>query len=243
MGWVLESAIESVSHKRFINRGFLTGPYIPIYGIGGILFSLIGIPLKAFYPNPYINIILVFVVGALSATTLEYAAGSFLERAFKKQLWDYSALKITNKFSYKNRISLVSSLFWGVCSVFMTFFLYDVVSTFTLSLNMYLLAALSAVMTLIIGFDAIVQIKRHVNIQETLKKLSYEQLREFLMKNLLKTGKRRQIREFRDAVFKNINENIKKNIETIRRLRPNGEPENNGTDVETAKQEKELELE
>ncbi|MCL1788764.1 MAG: putative ABC transporter permease [Oscillospiraceae bacterium] len=220
----MESSIESVSHKRLINRGFLTGPYIPIYGMGGILFSLIGMPLKFAYDNPYVNIILVFVAGSLTATSLEYAAGSFLERVFKKQLWDYSALKITNKFSYKNRISLVSSLFWGFCSVFMTFFLYDIVSAFTLSLNVHLLSAIGIAMTLIVGTDAMIQIRRHINIQESLKKLSVEQLREILMKNLLKTGKRRQIREFRDAVFKNINNNIKKNIETIRKLRPNSEP-------------------
>jgi uncharacterized membrane protein len=212
MGWVLESVIESINHKRLINRGSLAGPYIPIYGIGGILFALVGIPLKSAFPNVFLNIFLVFFVGMSLATLLEYMVGSFLERAFKKQYWDYSSLKLTNKFTYKNRISLVSSIFFGLCALFQAYFLYDVVSDFTNSLHEYTIIIANIVMTLLIGTDALIQIKRQERVRAFLEKLSYEQLRETLLKKLLKTGRTQQIREFRDAVYKNI----KDNVETIK---------------------------
>jgi uncharacterized membrane protein len=210
MGWVIESSIESVCHKRFLNRGSLWGPYIPIYGLGGILFILTGSPLKtaAFdinpNPSPYLNVFLVFFVGMSVATLLEYIVGSILERTFKKQFWDYSTLKLTYKFTYKNRISLVSSLFFGVLALFQNYFLYEKVHAVTLSINLYVIIAINIAMTIVMGIDILVQVRKHEHIQEFLENLTYEQLRDTLMKSVWKMAGTKQIREFRDAVFKNI---------------------------------------
>lgn len=216
----MESAIESVNHKRLINRGFLVGPYIPIYGVGGVLFAIMGIPLKDAFDEPFLNIFLVFFVGMSSATLLEYIVGSVLERVFKKQFWDYSTLKLTNKFTYKNRISLVSSLFFGVLALIQTYFFYEQVDKIVSRLDFRFIVAVDIVMTLIMGVDAFIQIKRQINIHEILEKLPYEQLKEALYNNMLKMGGKQQILEFRDFLkninLKNINENIgniKKNID------------------------------
>jgi uncharacterized membrane protein len=205
MGWVIESVIESVANRRLINRGFLAGPYIPIYGAGGILFALVGLPLKsAEFVSPVINILLVFFIGMSVATLLEYMVGSVLERVFKKQFWDYSTLKLTYKFTYKNRISLVSSLFFGVLSVFQVYFLYERVAAFTMTLEFYFLITINVIMTLLMGTDALIQVKRQERVQEFLQKLSYEQLREALLKSLLRMASTRQIREFRSIVYANV---------------------------------------
>lgn len=107
-GWVQESTIESLYHRRPINRGFLRGPYIPIYGVGGLLLLFICHPFRD-------NGFQVFFVALIACTALEYFTGWLMETMFGKQFWDYSMFRIT----YKNRISLVSSLFWGVmdCSL------------------------------------------------------------------------------------------------------------------------------
>jgi len=232
-GWIIESIVESVNHKRLINRGFLAGPYIPIFGVGGIFFAAIGQPLKNAYDSPYVNVFLVFFVGMLVATALEYAAGSILERVFKKQFWDYSTLKLTYKFTYKNRISLVSSLFFGLCSLFMTYFLYGLVSGLTLLLPFHVLAGINIVMALVMVTDTVIQVRRYGHIRDFLRKLSYEELREALHKSLLRMGSRQQISEFRDAVFKNI-KNINENVnENIRKLRNgNGKKENTAENPE-----------
>ncbi|MCL1866416.1 MAG: hypothetical protein FWF82_03295 [Oscillospiraceae bacterium] len=216
MGWVIESVIESVCHQRPINRGSLWGPYIPIYGMGGVLFALSGNALKHSSENVYLNVFLVFFVGLSLATLLEYWGGSALERIFKKQFWDYSTLKLTYKFTYKNRISLVSSLFFGVLALFQAYILFDRVYPFTTSLNFYVLITINIVMTLCMGIDIIVQVRRFEHIQEFLEKLSYEQLRETLFQNMLRMARASQIREFRNAVFKNISENISENIGKVK---------------------------
>jgi len=219
IGWILESIIESICHKRLINRGSLWGPYIPIYGVGGILFVLVGIPLKVAFDDVWLNVFLVYFVGMAMATLLEYWVGSILERVFKKQFWDYSTLKLTYKFTYKNRISLVSSIFFGFCSLFQTYFLYERADALAQSLNFYALLTINAVMTLAMGIDILVQIRRYERVQEFLQKLSYEQLRERLYRNLLKVASRSQIREYRDAVFKNVKDNVqnvKENVKTIK---------------------------
>jgi uncharacterized membrane protein len=212
IGWILESIIESVNHRRLLNRGSLWGPYIPIYGVGGILFVLVGIPLKAaFEDQQWLNIFLVFFVGMSLATLLEYWVGSFLERVFKKRYWDYSKLKLTSKFTYKNRVSLVSSLFFGFCSLFQTYFLYERVSAVVLALEFYVILAIVIIMTLAMGIDILVQVRRYERVQEFMQKLSYEQLREKLYNNLLRTAGASQIREFRNAFFENV-KNIKEKI-------------------------------
>lgn len=112
IGWIQESIIESLYHKKLINRGFLKGPYIPIYGFGGCLMLIVCVP---FSFNPF----LVFLVGMVSCTALEFCTGMIMEKAFNKQFWDYSMFKLT----IKNRISLVVSIFWGALSLFMVYVL------------------------------------------------------------------------------------------------------------------------
>ena len=116
IGWVQESILESLYHRKLINRGFLKGPYIPIYGVGGCLLLLCCLPFSY-------NGFLVFIVGMVSCTTLEFLVGLLMEKVFNKQFWDYSMFKLT----YKNRISLVPSLFWGVMALFMVYVLYGLV--------------------------------------------------------------------------------------------------------------------
>jgi uncharacterized membrane protein len=216
MGWIIECTVESINHRQLLNRGSLWGPYIPIYGLGGILFALVGIPLKEATDNTYYNVLLVYFVGTATATLLEYWVGSVLERVFKKQFWDYSTLKLTYKFSYKNRISLVSSLFFGLLCLFQTYFLFERVYPFAESLNYYLLITINIVMTLAFGIDIFVQVRRYEQVQEFLQKLSYEQLRETLHKNLLRVAGASQIREFRDNVYKNVRSNVERVQESVK---------------------------
>ena len=113
IGWVIESSIESLYRRRFINRGFLNGPYIPIYGFGGMTILICCMPFQH-------NGFLVYIVGVLSCTALEFFVGWVMESIFQKQFWDYSMLK----FTYKNRISLIPSLFWGLLALFLVYVLY-----------------------------------------------------------------------------------------------------------------------
>ena len=110
-GWVYETIYCSVVEGEFTKRGFLFGPTCPIYGIGAIAEWLV----LGQISNP----IIVFIIGGLLATVIEYSTGLFLERRFKKKWWDYSMFK----FNLHGRICPQASAVFGAFSVTSVFVL------------------------------------------------------------------------------------------------------------------------
>ena len=110
-GWVYETIYCSVVEGEFTKRGFLFGPTCPIYGIGALAVWLV----LGQISNPLI----VFIIGAVLATVIEYSTGLFLERRFKKKWWDYSMFK----FNLHGRICPQASAVFGAFSVTSVFVL------------------------------------------------------------------------------------------------------------------------
>lgn len=110
-GWVYETIYCSVVEGEFTKRGFLFGPTCPIYGIGALAVWLV----LGQISNP----IIVFFIGAVLATVIEYSTGLFLERRFKKKWWDYSMFK----FNLHGRICPQASAVFGAFSVTSVFVL------------------------------------------------------------------------------------------------------------------------
>lgn len=105
-GWVWECCYVSVRERRWVNRGFLQGPILPIYGSGAIIILLATIPVAE-------NLWLVYFCGAAAATLLEYVTGDVMERLFKVRYWDYSQ----QKCNLNGYICLSSSIAWGFFSI------------------------------------------------------------------------------------------------------------------------------
>lgn len=105
-GWCFESAYVSLCQHRFVNRGFVRLPLLPIYGSGALCILLFCLPYRGNYP-------LVFVLGVIFPTILEYIVGWSMERLFKMTYWDYSR----KKYNLHGYICLSSSIAWGVLSV------------------------------------------------------------------------------------------------------------------------------
>lgn len=110
LGWIYESTLVSVRKRLFVNRGFLNGPIIPIYGSGALVIYLL-------LWNTRDNIILVFVLGMLLATLLELLTSYIMELVFHTRWWDYSDIPL----NINGRISLLVSLFWGILSLAMIY--------------------------------------------------------------------------------------------------------------------------
>lgn len=106
LGWIWESVYVSVRKRRWVNRGFLNGPCLPIYGFGAILVLFLTMPVC---DNP----LLVFLFGMLGATVLEYITGYVMEKLFEVKYWDYS----DEKYNLKGYICLKCSIGWGFFSV------------------------------------------------------------------------------------------------------------------------------
>lgn len=107
IGWCVEVAFAAVSDGVFVNRGFLNGPYCPIYGIGVLIVVAVLTPLKG---NPLI----LFAGSVLLTTILEYMTGFVLEKVFKNKWWDYSEMP----FNIRGYVCLKFSIMWGLGCMF-----------------------------------------------------------------------------------------------------------------------------
>ncbi|MCQ2558920.1 MAG: putative ABC transporter permease [Oscillospiraceae bacterium] len=91
-GWVLEVFYRRFfssanPERKWINPGFCTGPYVPLYGFGLCLLYLIA-SMETVFPN--IHKAVLFLMMAVSMTTIEYVAGVWLLKRMNIRLWDYS---------------------------------------------------------------------------------------------------------------------------------------------------------
>ena len=103
LGWCMEVCCSLVERKKFVNRGFLLGPYCPIYGCGAILITFL---LKNFTNNP----VLLFLMAILLCGILEYLTSFLMEKIFHLRWWDYSR----KKFNINGRVCLDTIIPFGI---------------------------------------------------------------------------------------------------------------------------------
>lgn len=120
IGWVVEVSFHAVTVGKFINRGFLSGPYCPIYGFGAIsvIYFLTDIAGK--------NKFVLFLGSIVIATGIEFVAGFLLEKIFHERWWDYT----DKKLNIGGYICMEFSVIWGL----FCFLLYEAVHPVTKSL-------------------------------------------------------------------------------------------------------------
>lgn len=107
IGWIIEIISCSMVEKRlYLNRGFLIGPYLPIFGIGSLISILFLSKVKS-------SVIFLFMVSVFSLTMLEYITSYILEKIFHARWWNYDK----RKFNINGRVSLETSFGFGILSV------------------------------------------------------------------------------------------------------------------------------
>ena len=99
-----------ITLKRFINRGFLIGPYCPIYGAGAILITFL---LKKYTEDP----ITLFIMAILVCGILEYLTSYFMEKIYHARWWDYSQ----RKFNINGRVCLNTIIPFGLLGMFIIY--------------------------------------------------------------------------------------------------------------------------
>ncbi len=107
LGYFAEVIYCSIPERRFVNRGFLYGPYLPIYGFGSLIVTIVLDPVSQ-YP------ILVFLLSFLLTSVLEYFTSWLLEKLFSVKLWDYSKKRI----NINGRVCLLNSTLFGLLGLF-----------------------------------------------------------------------------------------------------------------------------
>lgn len=111
LGWCFESTVVSLNQHppKWVNRGFMHGPFLPLYGSGAVMMLVVSAPFQD-------NLLLTFVAGFLGATVLEYVTGVTMESLFKIRYWDYS----DKPLNFHGHICLGSSVAWGFLTIVMT---------------------------------------------------------------------------------------------------------------------------
>lgn len=129
IGWIVESTYCSFGEKKLVNRGFLTGPIIPIYGAGTLTMAVcltpiknldISIPIGSFHLP--ITPIFVFLAGIVVCDIVEFITSYVMEKLFHARWWDYS----NKKFNIQGRICLQHSMYWGVGSVIFLYLIHPI---------------------------------------------------------------------------------------------------------------------
>ncbi|MCR5601871.1 MAG: putative ABC transporter permease [Ruminococcus sp.] len=159
-GWCLEVVYQAVEHGKFINRGFLNGPYCTIYGFGVIIVCYALEPIKD-------NLIVLYVGAVLLTTSLELLTGFLLEKIFNQKWWDYSK----ERFNLKGYICLKFSLLWGVACLVAVRLIHPSVERFVSKIpQRFGVVILSLIM---VGFisDMIITVMAIIHIKKKLKLL------------------------------------------------------------------------
>ena len=162
-GWVWESCYVSLCQRRWVNRGFLQGPLLPIYGSGAIIILFVTLPVAG-------NLGLVWLLGMLAATALEYVTGDVMERLFKVRYWDYSK----QKFNLNGHICLSSSIAWGFFSILLVRFIHPPIARLLSDVPSWLVDPLALVLTAAFTVDVVQSVQAALDLKEVLTKLTEE---------------------------------------------------------------------
>lgn len=160
IGWVWESCYVSVKERRWVNRGFLHLPLLPLYGSGAVIMLFASLPFRE-------NLILTYLSGVIGATLLELVVGLGMEAVFKVKYWDYS----NQKWNYKGVICLTSSLFWGVLTIFLTEVAHKPLERLVLGIPFVLLAVADGVIGVAFFYDTVISVKAALDLAKVLSAL------------------------------------------------------------------------
>ena len=161
IGWIIEVIFSFIVEHKFINRGFLVGPLVPIWGTAAILITLILRPDDSLF-----NLI---ISSAFIGTFLEYIVNYLMERIFKARWWDYSNMP----FNINGRVCLAYSCLFGLCGVLVVKVFNPLFFKMFLIMNNSVFCILVLILMLLVAIDFCISL----NIVQKLK-LSADSLRK-----------------------------------------------------------------
>ena len=145
LGWMMEVTAKLIQFHRFINRGFLIGPYCPIYGVGSVLITAL---LSRYSKDP----VTVFIMAMVVCGTLEYLTSYLMEKLFHARWWDYSQ----RRFNLNGRVCANTLIPFGLLGLVMVYFLKPLVFGWFDALSETALYALSGSLAALLLTDTVV---------------------------------------------------------------------------------------
>ncbi len=153
IGWIYEEIFYRISDGVWVNRGFLYGPYLPVYGYGAVLIILFT---KKYQKNP----LLVFLITMLVTGIFEYLTGFIMFKIWHHRWWDYRKLFL----NISGFVCLRSVLSFAVGGLLLMYLLYPLLNKIVKKISVNKLIIINTLITCIIVIDTIFSlIFRNVN--------------------------------------------------------------------------------
>ncbi|MCD7763823.1 MAG: hypothetical protein LUI14_11645 [Lachnospiraceae bacterium] len=162
LGWVFESVYVSISEKHWVNRGFLKGPLLPIYGFGALCVLVVTIPFRD-------NLPLMCLAGMGSATVLEYVTGAVMEKLFHVRYWDYTGRLL----SVNGHICLASVLCWAVMTILVVDVLQVQLEKVVLAVNEQIVTVIVFAVTPFVTGDLVTSFRAAIRLKDVLVYLEH----------------------------------------------------------------------
>lgn len=147
LGWCIEVVLKYRQYHRFINRGFLTGPCLPIYGSGAVLITAAVQALSTLESGVGIT----FAVSFLLCGALEYGVSWFMEKRFHARWWDYSQ----KPMNLHGRVWIGNLILFGLGGVAIIHFINPVLYRIFDSIPLSVKEAVSCVLLALFSADFI----------------------------------------------------------------------------------------
>ncbi|WP_291967709.1 putative ABC transporter permease [Caloramator sp.] len=205
IGWCLETVFASVNKRKFINRGFLYGPFCPIYGFGALLIIFSEELLRNVVKPESLSVTLKILVAILLTTTLEYITGFILEKIFNRKWWDYS----NNFLNLHGRICLTYSILWGILAYILINVIHPFSEKYIGSASITLKLSFAVIIIIYFIIDTIKSVTEILDLKEILKIYYKNPLESFWDKNI---KNRRIIKAFPGLDQLNISKINKKEV-------------------------------
>ena len=212
IGWFVEVGLAFYEHKKFVNRGFLIGPYCPIYGVGCLLLTIL---LSKYINEPGV----IFAFSIFICATLEYLTSYLMEKIFKLRWWDYSNMK----FNINGRICLETLIPFGIIGVLVVKYISPFLINTVNSINFNVLVIINIIILsilitdILISFNVVFNLK---NVTRNLNKDSTEEIKKaiykFIHNNIFMYN--RIVKAFPN-MKKIINEQKKRNKDIISKIK------------------------
>ena len=166
-GWIMEMILQVVQRHKIVNRGFLIGPYCPIYGFGGLFITLF---LTQFKEHP----ILLFFMAVMVCGILEYLTSYFMEKIFHARWWDYSK----KKFNLHGRICLGTVIPFGIMGIIVIYLVNPFVFAILSNVPENVLNMIAATLATLLLIDSIVSYRIISNVKKTTVKFNQEGVKD-----------------------------------------------------------------
>lgn len=181
IGWIIESIFCSVNEKKInLNRGFLIGPYLPIFGFGALIIII--------FFNKYANDLLaLFVISSVTLTTLEYITSYAMEKLFKARWWNY----YDHKFNINGRVSLTSAVGFGILSIVLVCMINPIYMNLLSIIPTFVLNTISIILLIIFLTDFCISLKIILDLNKSINNIKTDITNEISaeVKRILKNRK------------------------------------------------------